>query len=316
MLKYLIIPLANDAVSFCHYNIIKTSNSQSISIDLLKNAIIWAMKRDLSIQFLYPTHILPNDVKELIETACHVKIVPSNTDDIELHTVADIVVFDCWQELDIYKFLPQQSCIIRTTYSELLNNKQHLCLALTKYNRINVVITDIEWCNDGYEDFLHDIIPYIIKEYELQHPVQLNILTDRLSLKEMNNCNAGYESLTLAPNGDFYICPAFWLDNVPAIGNLEKGIDLKNPQLFKLSHAPICRQCDAWQCKRCVWLNRKLTREVNTPSHEQCITSHIERNASQQLLAEFHKRYPSFLPDIQITEIDYLDPFDKIINNR
>lgn len=315
MLKYLIIPLTENAVSFCHYTT-GIRNSQTISVDLLKNAIIWAMKRNLSIQFLYPKCILPNAIKELIETTDHVKIVPSDADDKQVSLNAEIIIFNVWQEMDDYEFLSQQSYVIRTSFAELLSNKQRLCMALAKSNRVNVVITDVSGCSDGYEDFLHGIIPSIIKEYKLGHQVQLNILTDRLMLKGMNNCNAGYESLTLAPDGNFYVCPAFWLDSAFSIGNLEKGIDLKNPQLFKLSHAPICRQCDAWHCKRCVWLNRELTREVNTPSHEQCVISHIERNASQLLLAEFRKIAPSFLPETQIPEIDYLDPFDKIINKR
>ena len=79
-----------------------------------------------------------------------------------------------------------------------------------------------------------------------------------------------------------------------------------------MEYAPICRHCDAYQCKRCVWLNRRMTHEINTPSHEQCVAAHIERNASRQLLQNI-RRHGEFLPEIgEIKEIDYLDPF----NNR
>jgi len=50
--------------------------------------------------------------------------------------------------------------------------------------------------------------------------------------------------------------------------------------------------------------------EVNTPSHEQCVVAHLERNASQNLLTSIRK-HGVFLPEMQIKEIDYLDPFDK-----
>lgn len=73
---------------------------------------------------------------------------------------------------------------------------------------------------------------------------------------------------------------------------------------------PLCRNCDACQCKRCVWLNRKTTYELNTPSHEQCVVAHLERNASRELLAAIRK-HGAFLPQQEIKEIDYLDPFDK-----
>ena len=85
---------------------------------------------------------------------------------------------------------------------------------------------------------------------------------------------------------------------------------IKNKQLYRLDHAPICRHCDAWQCKRCIWLNRKTTLEVNTPSHEQCVVAHLERNASRELLENIRK-HGMFLPETEIKEIDYLDPFDK-----
>jgi len=49
--------------------------------------------------------------------------------------------------------------------------------------------------------------------------------------------------------------------------------------------------------------------EVNTPSHEQCVVAHLERNASRMLLENI-RRHQSFLPDQKIKMIDYLDPFD------
>ena len=133
----------------------------------------------------------------------------------------------------------------------------------------------------------------------------------------MNNCNAGWENITLAPDGKFYVCPAFYQsdsqttieDKALAIGDLQNGLDIKNPQLYKLSHAPLCRNCDAYQCKRCVWLNRKTTFEVNTPSHEQCVVAHLERNASRKLLQSIRK-HGEFIPEVDIKEINYLDPFD------
>ena len=141
---------------------------------------------------------------------------------------------------------------------------------------------------------------------------QLNLLTDRMMLSQMNNCGAGETSITLAPNGKFYVCPAFYYeDENDSIGDLEHGLNIKNKQLYRLDHAPICRHCDAWQCKRCIWLNRKTTLEVNTPSHEQCVMAHLERNASRKLLNNIRK-HGTFLPEQEeIKEINYLDPFDK-----
>ena len=134
-------------------------------------------------------------------------------------------------------------------------------------------------------------------------------------LASMNNCGAGYNCITLAPNGKFYVCPAFYYEEPEdSVGDLSSGIDIKNKQLYKLDFAPICRKCDAWHCRRCIWLNQKTTFEVNTPSHEQCVMAHLERNASRDLLLNIRK-HGAFLPETSdIPKIDYLDPFD-IINN-
>jgi CXXX repeat peptide maturase len=128
----------------------------------------------------------------------------------------------------------------------------------------------------------------------------------------MNNCDAGVKHITLAPNGKFYICPAFYYeDEINDCGDLQTGINIKNRQLYRLDHAPICRKCDAFHCKRCVWLNRKTTLDVNTPSHEQCVTAHLEREASRKLLEEI-RELGMFMPEIKIEEIDYTDPFDNV----
>ena len=142
---------------------------------------------------------------------------------------------------------------------------------------------------------------------------QINLLTDRILLDKMNNCNAGIENITLAPNGKFYVCPAFYLENEnDSVGDLVTGINIKNKYLYQLQNAPLCRKCDAYQCKRCVWLNRKTTREVNTPSHEQCVVAHIERNAGRELLYDL-QAFGAW-KEKSIGEINYLDLF-KVKDN-
>ena len=155
----------------------------------------------------------------------------------------------------------------------------------------------------------------IAQEYKGNHYVQVNILTDRMILDTMNNCGAGVESLTIAPDGKFYICPGFYADGFSYVGDVYSGLSINNQQLYKLDHAPICRICDAWHCKRCVWLNKSLTLEVNTPGREQCVMAHIERNASRKLLTKI-RELGTFLPDKDIPEINYLDPFEEVIKKN
>lgn len=319
MLKYLIVQLDNTSVSFCHYE--NTNNdSRLIPLESLKKAVLWAMKENLIIQYIYPDYTLPTEYQEVINQTYHADIVPDNCADTELLKSADVIVCKSWDALRLKEFSENQAYVIRTTLADLFNNEGTIRTLLPKLNRLNVVITDVEDFKQEteYADFLSRIAESVAKEYSSGHSVQINLLTDRILLDNMNNCNAGAESITLAPDGKFYICPAFYLDGKDgfSVGDVESGIDIKNAQLYRLDHAPICRNCDAWQCRRCVWLNRKLTLEVNTPGRQQCVMAHLERNASKKLLDEFRNIDASFLSDRNIPEIEYLDPFDKIIKQN
>jgi len=314
MLKYLIIQLDDTSVSFCHYSN-GNARPRLIELNILKDALFWSMKENLIVQFLYPDYELPAEYKEVISGIDHADIVSSTCKDTDLQKHADVVVMDKWDTIVDYPFSREQAYVIRTAFEDLLSNAALLNTALQNVTRLNVVITDIE--NFGkdseakYSQFLKNLNEKIYQEYKNNHGVQLNILTDRMMLDAMNNCGAGEESITLAPDGKFYICPGFYLDGSDNVGDVETGLDVKNAQLYKLDHAPICRICDAWHCKRCVWLNKKLTLEVNTPSHEQCVMAHIERDASRKLLAKI-REIGQFLPEKEIPEINYLDPFNKL----
>lgn len=304
MLQYLIILLDDTSAPFCHYENLKTER-RLMPIDTLKQGIRFGMMENLMIQFVYPDYELPVEYAEAIESIDHskIKLVPNGADVLVLNGVREL------ENVDV-------PLVLRVSKQELLANEERIANMLGKTPRLNIVLTDVETFKDEdfdtYKVVLGRLAEVVKSMYIEGKSPQLNLLTDRMMLKQMNNCGAGDMNITLAPNGKFYICPAFYYENeADSIGDLEHGLDIKNKQLFKLAYAPICRHCDAWQCKRCVWLNRKTTLEVNTPSYEQCVVAHLERNASRELLLNIRK-YGTFLPEQEeIKEIDYLDPFDK-----
>lgn len=303
MLQYLIILLDDTCTSFCHYDNPKKER-RLISLESLQNGIRFGMMENLMIQFVYPEYELPQEYKEVVETIDHSKIKPNkeNADVLVLNDFADV-------EADV-------PAVLRICKHELFANEAKVVELLGKMPRLNVVLTDVETFNNQdfstYKSLLKKVSKYIEQMIIDGKSPQLNLLTDRIMLSGMNNCGAGETNITLAPNGKFYVCPAFYYENeVDSIGDLEYGLDIKNIQLYRLDHAPICRHCDAWQCKRCIWLNRKLTLEVNTPSYEQCVLAHLERNASRDLLNNIRKHGEFFPEQDEIKEIDYLDPFDK-----
>lgn len=297
------------STSFCHYEN-RTKERSLISLNDLKAGILFAMKENLSIQFLYPDYELPDEYRETIETIDHSKIIPAGSQED-----ADVIVFNDWTTFLSYQFVSDQTYVLRTSKDALFANYLSLDNIFAKIYRLNIVITNMVDFNDEdfgvYKQVLQSMSKMIQSCYARGVNPQLNLLTDRIMLNRMNNCNAGYENITLAPNGKFYVCPAFYLeDETTSTGDLQKGLDIKNSQLYRLDHAPLCRICDAYQCRRCVYLNWKSTFEVNTPSHEQCVVSHLERNASRALLTFIRQVETHFMDDVEIKEINYLDPFE------
>lgn len=307
MLKYLIVQLDDTSPSFCHYTNSKVDR-HLIAYNDLKNALIWAMKENLMVQFVYPDYALPKEYLELIDSVDHIDIEKANQD-------TDVSVFSGQESLALLTENKFQNVTLRLTKDELFASMESFKDILKVQSSLNIVITDIESFKDEdffeYKRTLDKLSALAIDRLKANNSVNLNVLTNRLLLQAMNNCNAGDESVTLASDGKFYVCPAFYLDGMANIGDPINGLSIPNEQLYKLAFAPICKTCDAYQCKRCVWLNQKLTGEVNTPGREQCIIAHLERNASRELL-EAMKTSGIVQTDKSIPEIDYLDPFDKI----
>lgn len=309
MIKYLVILLDDTSVSFCHYaNAGK--QRRPMPLETLKAGILYGMKENLNIQFIYPDYALPEGYAEVIESTDHIKIKPA-----DMAYGADVVVADGIEALGTVEPRRGVAYVLRLAKNEMFASREAITAFTEKAERLNVVLSDVETFGEEdftkYSDMLTTLAEDVERMYAEGKSPQLNILTDRMMLDEMNNCGAGDTTVTLAPDGKFYVCPAFYhCEDGYSAGDLESGLDIKNARLYKLDHAPLCRKCDAYQCKRCVWLNRKTTLEVNTPSHEQCVVAHLERNAARELLTRI-RRHGTFLPDKkEIAAIDYLDPFD------
>lgn len=308
-LQYLVVLLDNTSVAYCHADNPLTER-QLMSLETLRKAILFGMKQNLMIQFVYPDYELPTEYNELIETIDHVKI---------------------GREVKIFNNVPQRiegdNVVLRLSVAEFTERQYDIATLLPQAKRLNICLTDIENFKDeqieDYKRALATLNAVLLNLYKSAKQPQFNLITDRLQLTEMHNCEAGVGNITVAPNGKFYLCPAFYYDEQMGIsnrmnhktknasrsvGDLEQGIDIPNKQLLQLDHAPLCRICDAYHCNRCIWLNQKLTWDNNTPSHQQCVISHLERNASRDLQMKMQEVGYRF--ENKIKEINYLDPFD------
>lgn len=317
MLQYLIIILDDTCKSYCFYNN-KQTQPRLIRLDDLKKGILFGMKENLSIQVIFPDYEIPEEYREAVETMNHTKIMSASSPRCK---EADVIILDSLRDVDHLEFTKHQSYVLRVGKQEFFTSESTIGSILEKVSRLNIVIKDIDTFEDSdfsaYKQILSVLSEKILSLYKRRQFVQCNLLTDRISLDAMNSCNAGVTNITLAPDGKFYVCPAFYYsacdddfdlgDSKVSVGSLQEGLSIPNGDLYRLDYAPICRRCDAYQCKRCVWLNRKTTNEVNTPGREQCVVAHLERNACRTLLQKLKSQGISRdVPEIE--EIPYLDP--------
>ena len=70
MMQYLVILLDDTSVSYCHCDN-PYSERRLISLDNLRAGILYAMKQNLMIQFVYPDYELPQEYLEVIDTIDH-----------------------------------------------------------------------------------------------------------------------------------------------------------------------------------------------------------------------------------------------------
>lgn len=147
--------------------------------------------------------------------------------------------------------------------------------------RINIVIQDIELWSDtdfiNYEKQLDLIYNMLSEQSPLEELPDINILTDKFEGLDDNQCTAGVDTFTLAPNGKVYTCPGFYFDNESSeIGTIN------NFKTMSIINSYRCNSCKN-KCLGCKFKNKKTTNEYSIPSDKQCRISEIQNRCSNKL---------------------------------
>lgn len=315
MFKYINILLSNDAVSFCYYK--NSNDSKLISLKNLKKVIAFATKNNLKINFIYNNQQLPDEYEKIIQTTDHSKIIP-----IENFSPESLMIINYKNDKQIESLKDGENNYILRLEKKYINNLNDIIKSLIgKFKRLNLILLDIDKYNDNdlsdYNKQLKLLYNIIKPEYKNGNLFELNFVTDRILLSKMKNCNAGIDHITYAPDGRFYICPGFYYDETEDDFVIEKegNIEIKNQYLFDIKNAPLCSKCDAFHCIRCVYLNQRSTLEVNTPSKQQCLISHYEREISKNLLNSLCN-YEPFNKMSEIPNISYTDPIEIFLQPK
>jgi CXXX repeat peptide maturase len=317
-ISHVVIPLERSAISFCYYSSAPEVNEppQFITCDTIESALDLLNTDDLVLHFVYGRHPVPDMLRKFIETTNHVKIAPLGK--IEDYYAEIIVIekrdFAKTPSLPLSK---ESACILRVEKADLSMLPKLVRSLYDKCARISVILLDIEKYTDAdfitYATGLDEMRKCIIDNYCGGEITEVDILSDRLVISEMKNCNAGINHVTVSIDGSFHLCPGF-IGEYPDenIGDLTKGLRIRNPELLDIENAPICAVCDAFQCKRCFYLNLKGTSEINTPTKQQCVLSHLERNCTQDIGDKVRNSARFGKNILTIPAISYLDPFELL----
>lgn len=248
------------------------------------------------------------ELKKKLEEHVIKHIVPYNI--INTFDVFNIIKYEdtiftlCSYDIEHVRETKVRNCILLVNHNEISCLKRWIEKILPYVDRINLKceLNNIEELQ-CYTEQLREVGDLLLEQYKCNHFCEISVLTDRLYIDEMENCYAGEKNITLAPDGNYYTCPAFYFQ--------DKKQEIESV-MTRLDHAPICKECDAFQCERCVFLSKQRTLEYNIPSEIQCLKSHVERKATIQWQEELVKKFPNFRYK-QIDSLEYDDPCKKVI---
>jgi CXXX repeat peptide maturase len=316
-MNYLIVPIDKSSVSFCYYdNPYRLSGPEPVALDIVQQTVDYAQANELTINFLYGQSEPPEPHRSLIKGVRHAAFVPLALADAYPESVVVIESGEIERAAaaEGLRRNPERNVIVRLGRERLPHLAKDLPLLFGTFQRLNLYLTGLEKITgpelDLYGQQLAALMEIVAVHYRRGDIFELNVLSDRMILDGMRNCEAGTEHCTVGPDGRLYLCPGFLYDNPgAAAGSLADGVHIPNAELLRIGHAPLCSSCDAFHCRRCVYLNKKLTLEINTPSRQQCVASYKERNASERLLSLL-RDLPAFSAMKPIPAIDYSDPFE------
>ena len=319
-IESLLVVVYRGSAPFCNYvnPHYQAAKPQWTPLDVLDDAMRFAREKRLRLILLLGRHPLPRRHAEVVRGSDHLAIVPwavrrRYDQAIPVLEVADVAAAARSNGATI------DNAILRLGREAMPRLASLFRRLAPRLRRLNVCLFDVghyrEEDLDAYQKQREALVRTVADLHWPAAGTECNLVTDRVMLRTRNHCDAGAKHVTVAPNGRFYLCPGFYYrDEADSIGSLGDGIQIKNAHLLSVEYAPVCRRCEAYHCRRCLLLNKQLTEEINTPSRQQCVTAHYEREASRELLDMLRHsgRLNEAMPVGEIRKLDYLDPFELV----
>jgi CXXX repeat peptide maturase len=277
------------AVSYCYYENYRylPGPSRPMSQEMLKAVVSRARAAETPLQFVLGNEPLPAEHYALMDQVPHVKVLPLGSK----HDIQDgifVVGREDYRRLEDIEEGSRCTLNLRLERDCLPAMATLVETALVRSARVNVMLLNLELYQEEnlieYREQLQMLAVFLEERYRQRDFVECNLVAAGPSVQKGRDCGAGVTHLTIAPDGKFYVCPGFFYDGLGRpCGDLQSGACVPNAPLYARDHAPLCSTCAVGHCPRCVYLNKKTTAEVNTPSQQQCVTAHLEHQASVRL---------------------------------
>ena len=265
--KYLFFIIHNNMIPHCMYD--TDDLNYEMKEDVFKEGLKYAHDNNMIPVFL-------GDPGDLLcrKEANKVHILISN----EKGYVARNEVEEVIPVIDTHDFYEPsfaESCILLIYKDNIVRLKEYVdqLYRSERCRRINIIKKDLfNWDDTDLNEY--DCVLQDLYSWSQNSSISINIFD---YLEERTFCDAGRNEFTLAPNGNFYICPGYYFnDKNNTIGNLSTGIRVLDQELFEIQKSKKCLQCDAKQCIRCSFINYKKTKMINVPASIQCNVSELE----------------------------------------
>lgn len=316
--KQLYFLTSDDYVTYCSY---KNENKEHVSMDesTIIKGLEFARQNFFTPIFVHSMNTFNFINSDELQKYDVLHIVPakfySKALEIGLKRIIPVYDMEAAQKADT--FVENVILNIHSSEIEFLSKTITALLQYTSRMNLNITGLDENFNEKVYRSQMEEVNNFIFKEFMKNNELkEVNLLTDILFINKHDNCMAGDNTFVLSPGGKIYTCCAEYSNNTNSfVGDLSFGVTKEyGKRLHKSESNNLCRLCDTYQCKNCVYTNKLFTKEVNVSPSFQCRKSNIERGLSIDLLEKL-KPYKITLGNKEIKRNNFLDPMGLFMRN-
>ncbi len=271
-LDYVYILTSDKCISFCDYI---PHGENEMSLAALKYVIKETADRDA-----FPVVISekPDKLPDELNYYAHAKIFPAKSgykkvSELEI-CIPVYETDDVKDDMDII-LSAATVCILNVTAQDVAKLYETANRLMKHYSRVNVnKIGAAKWTDEIINIYERELGR--CKEGISETVGHLNIMSLN---RNRRNCEAGYSSFAICPDGGIYPCPAFYFeDHSGKIGTIEKGVDRKYREIFSPEKQVMCKKCGSQCHAQCIHANLETSKNISTPTKRICEIVAIENN--------------------------------------